>query len=92
LTTKDPSLSSHQSRTTPAPRQVAHPGPSSVEISSSDGGPQHIAEPFLPKEGGLIQMDIGGHPPFPTNSKQFSDNFGNLLFLAVLTFGAILRA
>jgi hypothetical protein len=40
----------------------------------------------------VIQMDIGGHPPFPTGSKQFSDNFGNLLFLAVLTSGAILRA
>jgi hypothetical protein len=40
----------------------------------------------------LIQMDIGGHSPFPTGSKQFSDIFGNLLFLAVLTFGAILRA
>jgi hypothetical protein len=40
----------------------------------------------------LIHMDIGGHPPFPTGSKQFSDNFGNLLFLAVLTSGAILRA
>jgi hypothetical protein len=40
----------------------------------------------------LIQVDIGGHPPFPTGSKQFSGNFGNLLFLAVLTFGAILRA
>ena len=39
--------------------------------------------PFLPKEGGLIQMDIGGHPPFPTGSKQFFGNFGNLLFLAV---------
>jgi hypothetical protein len=37
-------------------------------------------------------VDIGGHPPFPTGSKQFSGNFGNLLFLAVLTFGAILRA
>jgi hypothetical protein len=24
--------------------------------------------------------DIGGHPPFPTGSKQFS-NFSNLLFL-----------
>jgi hypothetical protein len=22
---------------------------------------------------GVIQMDIGGHPPFPTGSKQFSD-------------------
>jgi hypothetical protein len=39
----------------------------------------------------VIQMDIGGHPPFPTGSKQFSDNFGNLLFLAVFTFGAFLR-
>jgi hypothetical protein len=28
-------------------------------------------------------VDIGGHPPFPTGSKQFSGNFGNLLFLAV---------
>jgi hypothetical protein len=40
----------------------------------------------------MIQMDIGGHPPFPTGSKQFSDIFGNLLFLAVFTFRAILRA
>jgi hypothetical protein len=30
----------------------------------------------------LIQVDIGGHPPFSTGSKQFSGNFGNLLFLA----------
>jgi hypothetical protein len=48
--------------------------------------------PFLPKEGGLIQVDIGGHPPFPNGSKQFSGNFGNLLFLAGFNFGAILRA
>jgi hypothetical protein len=41
---------------------------------------------LLPKEGGLIQVDIGGHPPLPTGSKQFSDNFGNLLFLAVFNF------
>jgi hypothetical protein len=41
--------------------------------------------------GGVIQMDIGGHPPFPTGSKQFSGNFGNLLFLAVFTSGAVLR-
>jgi hypothetical protein len=40
----------------------------------------------------MIQVDIGGHPPLPSGSKQFSDNFGNLLFLAVLTSGAILRA
>jgi hypothetical protein len=41
---------------------------------------------------GNDHMDIGGHPPFPTGSKQFSGNFGNLLFLAVFTSGAILRA
>jgi hypothetical protein len=41
---------------------------------------------LLPKEGGLIKVDIGGHPPFPTGSKQFSGNFGNLLFLAVFNF------
>jgi hypothetical protein len=34
----------------------------------------------------LIQVDIGGHPPFPTGSKQFSDNFGNLLFLVGFNF------
>jgi hypothetical protein len=42
--------------------------------------------PLLPKEGGLIQVDINGHPPFPTGSKQFSGNFGNLLFLAGFNF------
>jgi hypothetical protein len=42
--------------------------------------------PFILKEGGLIQVDIGGHPPFPTGPKQFSGNFGNLLFLAVFNF------
>ena len=31
-------------------------------------------------------MDIGGNPPFPTGSKQFSGNFGNLLFLAGFNF------
>jgi hypothetical protein len=34
----------------------------------------------------MIQVDIGGHPPFPSGSKQFSDNFGNLLFLVVFNF------
>ena len=42
--------------------------------------------PLLPKEGGLIQVDIGGHPPFPNGSKQFSSNFGNLLCLVVFNF------
>jgi hypothetical protein len=39
----------------------------------------------------LIQVDIGGQPPFPTSSKQFSGNFGNLIFLAVFTFRAFLN-
>jgi hypothetical protein len=34
----------------------------------------------------VIQVDIGGHPPFPTGSKQFFGNFGNLLFLVVFNF------
>jgi hypothetical protein len=34
----------------------------------------------------VIQVDIGGHPPFLTGSKQFSGNFGNLLFLAGFNF------
>jgi hypothetical protein len=42
--------------------------------------------PLLPKEGVLIQVDIDGHPPFSTCSKQFSGNFGNLLILAVFNF------
>jgi hypothetical protein len=38
--------------------------------------------PLLPKEGGLIQVDIGGHPPFLVASKQLFGNFRNLLCLA----------
>jgi hypothetical protein len=34
----------------------------------------------------LIQVDISGHPLFPTGSKHFYGNFGNLLFLAVFNF------
>jgi hypothetical protein len=34
----------------------------------------------------IIQVDIGGHPPFPTHWKYFSSNFGNLLFLAIFNF------
>jgi hypothetical protein len=34
----------------------------------------------------VIQVDIGGHPPFPTGPKHVSSNFGNLLFLAVFNF------
>jgi hypothetical protein len=39
----------------------------------------------------VIQVDIDGHPPFPTSSKQFSGNFGNLLYLAVFTSTVVLR-
>jgi hypothetical protein len=31
----------------------------------------------------VIQVDIGGHPPFPIGSKKNSGNFGNLLFSVV---------
>jgi hypothetical protein len=31
-------------------------------------------------------VDIDGHPPFSTGSKQFSGNFGNLLFLVGFNF------
>jgi hypothetical protein len=31
-------------------------------------------------------VNIGGHPPFPNGSKQFFDNFGNLVFLAGFNF------
>jgi hypothetical protein len=34
----------------------------------------------------MIQVDVGGHPPFPNGSKQFSGHFGNLLFLAGFHF------
>jgi hypothetical protein len=41
---------------------------------------------LLLKEGVLIQVDIGGHPPFQNGSKQFSGHFDNLLFLAGFNF------
>jgi hypothetical protein len=34
----------------------------------------------------VIQVDIGGHPPFLTGSKQCSGNFSNLLFLVGFNF------
>jgi hypothetical protein len=53
-----------------------------VAISSCHGG----MDPHYISGGHMIQVDIGGHPPFPTGSKQFSGNFGNLLFLAGFNF------
>jgi hypothetical protein len=34
----------------------------------------------------MIQVDIGGRPPYPTGPKHVSGNFGNLLFLAGFNF------
>ena len=43
--------------------------------------------PFLPKGGGMIQVDIGGHPPIPLGPPPLSLSVfqfrHNLLFLAV---------
>jgi hypothetical protein len=38
---------------------------------------------LLPKEGGMIQVDIGGHQPIPNGSKKF---VGNLQFFAFFWF------
>jgi hypothetical protein len=67
-------------------RQATHQDSDSAKRFSLSPGHSTQWRPLLPKEGGLIQVDIGGHPPFPTGSKQFSGNFGNLLFLAVFNF------
>jgi hypothetical protein len=48
----------------------------------STKGITHLSKPWIQ----MIQVDIGDHPPFPTGSKQFSSNFGNLLFLVVFNF------
>jgi hypothetical protein len=34
----------------------------------------------------LIQVDIGGYPPYPIGPKHIFDHFGNLLFLSVFNF------
>jgi hypothetical protein len=63
-------------------RQAAHQDSDSANTFFLSPGNSTQWRPLLPKEGGLIQVDISGHPPFPTGSKSFL-NFGNLLFLAV---------
>jgi hypothetical protein len=45
--------------------QLLHQGPSSAEVSSSHGGTQRNGDHFFSKGGGMIQVDIGGHPPIP---------------------------
>jgi hypothetical protein len=49
--------------------QAAHQDVDSTNDFPSPPGTQCNEEPLLPKEGGLIHVDIGGHPPFPTGSK-----------------------
>ena len=40
--------------------------------------------PSLPKGGGMIQVDIDGHPPIPLGAPSLSLSvFHNLLFLAI---------
>jgi hypothetical protein len=50
----------------------------------------HMLSDALPLKGlptgVMIQVDIGGHPPFPNGSKHFFGHFGNLLFLAGFHF------
>jgi hypothetical protein len=47
--------------------------------------------PLLPKGGGLIQMDIGGHPPIPLAQNRVF-HFGSFLqFFESQTSGAVLR-
>jgi hypothetical protein len=38
----------------------------SISLPSSQGNLTQWG-PFLPKGGGMIQIDLGGHPPFPLN-------------------------
>jgi hypothetical protein len=59
------------------------------EVVFSSGpicAPYALARFLISPHESLIHVDIGGHPPFPTGSKQISGNFGNLLFLAVFHF------
>ena len=55
-------------------------------ISHSDSVTAVPSFYFYFRVAGMIQVDIGGHPPFPTGSKQRSGNFDNLLFLAGFNF------
>jgi hypothetical protein len=54
-----------------------------VEHLEGDVGSRFLFGRGCKGQENLIQVDIGGHPPFPTGSKQLSSNFDNLLFLAV---------
>ena len=47
--------------------------------------------PLLPKEGGLIQVDIGGHPPIPIGSSCLFLVQHILLYLFVIVGYTLLR-
>ena len=64
LKTKDTTISSCQSRPTPSPRQMAHQGPSSAEVSSSHGGTQRNGDHCFLRR----RIDPGGYRWPPTFS------------------------
>jgi hypothetical protein len=74
LTNRGPTLLGYQSMGSPSPSQVAHMGNNLPEISSYDGGNQCNEY----NDGGLINKDLGGHPPIPTGSKQSFGHFEGL--------------
>ena len=50
---------------------MAYQGSSLTKHSPSDGGGNSTQWiPLPPKGGGLIQVDIGSHPPIPLTQKQ----------------------
>jgi hypothetical protein len=71
------------SNATSPTRQATQQGSDSTNAFPSPPENSTQWRPLIPKEGGLIQVDIGGHPPIPTGSKQSSSN---LLFLAFFWF------
>jgi hypothetical protein len=62
--------------------KVVDPIPSLVDPTLQLESETQAVDPFPPADP-ILPLDIGGHPPFPTGSKQRSDIFGNLLFLVV---------
>jgi hypothetical protein len=88
---KDPTLSSCQSRVAPAPRQVAHQGPNSTEISSSNGGTQQNGDHCFLR--GRIDPDGYRWPPTYSNWLILAVFQFNSFFLVFrsLTFGVVLR-
>jgi hypothetical protein len=55
------------SRTTSSARQAMHQASDLAGSLPVSQGNLTQWGPFLPKGGGMIQMDLGGHPPFSLN-------------------------